>query len=309
MKNNDIVKLKKRLHEISHLSGIAGLVSWDQEIMMPKKSEDARSEASAYLSSIIHSKFVSIDKDGLLTRLNKQLKKGELSTHDALIVIETDKSFKRESKFSPEFVFEMAELSSKAQAVWSRARKENNFKLFLPYFEKMVALKIKEAEIVGYKESPYDALLDTYEPGLVSSEASTILNDLKDFLVPFVAKIKKSKVKINKKVTKGHFPLESQKEFNRTLAEKLGFDFDSGRFDESTHPFTTSFHTTDVRITTRYSEGDALYAIGSTIHETGHGMYEQGLPSEYFGTPHAEYISLGIHESQSRFWEIGRAHV
>jgi carboxypeptidase Taq len=136
-----------------------------------------------------------------------------------------------------------------------------------------------------------------------------VLKDLREFLVPFLAKILDSKPKVALAKVKGNFPLDKQLAFNTDIAKKMGFDFNTGRLDISTHPFTTNFHPADVRITTRYREADPLYALGSTMHEVGHALYEQGLPFEHFGTPLAEFISLGIHESQSRMWEnmIGRS--
>jgi carboxypeptidase Taq len=132
---------------------------------------------------------------------------------------------------------------------------------------------------------------------------------LKKVLVPLLKKIKKSKLKIDTDILKGDFPVEKQLAFNRLVAEKIGFDFEAGRLDMSTHPFTTNFNASDVRITTRFKNDDVLYSLMSTIHESGHAMYEQGLLSENFGTPLGESISLGIHESQSRVWEnmVGRS--
>ncbi len=161
----------------------------------------------------------------------------------------------------------------------------------------------KQAEFLGYKKSPYDALLDNYEPGLTADKLSLIFFELKKFLIPFIQQIKRSKVKSNPRILKGHFNRSEQEEFNLNVARKLGYDLQAGRIDSSAHPFSTNFNPQDVRITTRYSESDVLYSLGSTIHETGHALYEQGMNSGDFGTPLSEYVSLGIHESQSRIWE------
>jgi carboxypeptidase Taq len=218
------------------------------------------------------------------------------------------RSFRRQKKLPESFVRELAEVSSSAQTTWARAREKNDFKLFLPALRKIIELKQKEAKYVGFTDSPYDALLETYEPGMSTVEVSKILNDLKDFLVPFLATLTKTAQKKTAK-THGHFPIDRQHAFNQSIAAKLGFDFGAGRLDKSTHPFTTNFHPNDVRITTRYREDDVLYSIPSTVHETGHALYEQGLMAEHFGTPLGESVSLGIHESQSRLWEnmIGRS--
>lgn len=307
--NKKVEKLKERIEEISHLVSISSLLSWDQEVMMPRKAIDLRAKSSAYLAGIIHKKFIDINYDGLLTDLKMRLDKGKFDSKESAIVLETWKEFERENKLTESFVKELAETASKAQSVWAKAREDNNFLLFLPYLSQIVKLKRKEAKLVGYKNHPYDALLDAYEPGVTTEEVSKILNDLKIFLIPFIKKINLSKQKINSKILNGNFPTEKQIKFNKFIAEKIGFDFEMGRFDESVHPFTAEIHPYDVRITTRYKKNDVFHSIGSTIHEAGHGLYEQGLPIEYFGTPLAKSISLGVHESQSRLWEnnIGKS--
>ena len=316
---SSIRELKKRLVELSHLSSALALLSWDQNVYLPPKGVGARAKTISELSSLLHNKFIAIDHDGLLSDLNKKMNPSsdvrrpkmerKLKKEDKVIVAEIWRSFGRAKKLPDAFVRELAEVTSKAQSVWAEAREKNNFKLFEPYLLKIVKLKRKEAEYVGYKKSPYDALLDAFEPGMSSEEAEKILNDLKNFLVPFLQKIKKAKIKIDKDIIKGDFSIEKQVEFNKMVASKIGFDFEAGRLDKTVHPFAVSFHPHDVRITTRYKKEDVLYSLGSTIHEAGHGLYEQGLPVEHFGTPLAECVSLGIHESQSRMWEniIGKS--
>lgn len=309
MKAKPIDILKERLIEISHLCSACAVLGWDQEVHMPQKGIDARSAACSILSSVVHKKLVAIDDDGLLSSLKKQVDLKKITGKQATIITETWRSFERQRKLPEALVKELSETESKSQHAWAEARKNNDFKSFLPWLQKIVELKRAEANLVGFSDSPYDALLDSYEPGMTTKEASVILNDLKDFLVPFLKELKHAKVKIDQKRILGRFPLEQQFAFNRFVSEKMGFDYTSGRMDQSTHPFTTTFHTRDVRITTRFKENNLLYALSSTIHEVGHALYEQGLPSEEFGTPLSEAISLGIHESQSRLWEnsIGKS--
>lgn len=309
MKNADIEKLKERLIQVAHLSSAMSLLGWDQEVNMPLKAVNARAETTASIGKLIHEKIIGLDSDGLLSRLKADIDSNKIKGKNACIVLDTLRHFERASKLPEAFVHELSVTTSRAQYVWAEARRNNNFALFLPLLSEIVKLKKREAEYVGYTQSPYDALLDEYEPGMTSEEAYKILNDLKDFLVPLLKRIRSSEIKISKAKIRGKFPIDKQITFNRYLAEKIGFDFDAGRMDASTHPFTTSFHPLDVRITTRYKDDDMLYGVGSTIHEAGHGLYDQGLPIEYFGTPLAESISLGIHESQSRMWEnlIGKS--
>ncbi|MEK7607522.1 MAG: carboxypeptidase M32 [Patescibacteria group bacterium] len=306
---NHITELKKRLVEISHLANILQLLSWDQEVNMPPRGADARAASISYLSVIVHNKFMAIDSDQLLSNLVKALKAKKIGGSLAVIVSETWRSYEREKKLPERFVRELSETCSKAQGIWAKAREENNFKMFLPWLQKIIKLKRQEAEYVGYRESPYDALLDVYEPGMTARDATKIFTDFKAFLIPFLKKIRNSKVKINAESIMGDFPLDAQKKFNEYIAKSIGFDFSRGRIDESTHPFTSGLHPHDIRLTTRYKKDDLLHSLGSTIHETGHGLYEQGLPALHFGTPLGESVSLGIHESQSRMWEniIGKS--
>jgi carboxypeptidase Taq len=320
-----VEQLKEKLVEIAHLSSILAMANWDQEVHMPSKASDSRAVASGHLSAVIHSRILSLDEGGLLSNLKKRVDNGkksnnkgkkidaDLTDEDQIIVKETWKSFERQRKLPENFVREMTEVTSKSQSVWAEARAKNDFNLFLPWLTKVVNLKKKEAELVGFKNSPYDALIEAYEPGMTAEQASRILNDLKSFLIPFLKEMQEAKKAngkgLDKKKIEGDFDLDTQYLFNVLIAEKMGFNMQSGKIDKSTHPFTTAFHPHDVRFTTRYRKDDVLYSIASTIHEAGHALYEQGLPSEHFGTPLAEAVSLGIHESQSRMWEniIGKS--
>ncbi|KKP68738.1 MAG: carboxypeptidase Taq [Candidatus Moranbacteria bacterium GW2011_GWE1_35_17] len=311
MKQSLMEKFKKELLEISYLGSAVAVLHWDQEVNMPEKGNDLRAKIIGNLVGELHDKFTSSNFEKLLLELNKKFDAGKLNDEDSCIVRETWREFSREKKLPLNFVKDLAETTSKAQMIWSQARVKNDFKLFLPELKKIVELKRKEAKLIGYKGSPYNALLDTYEPYMGVEEIEMIFSELKDFLIPFLAKIKKSKVKINSSILKGNFPIEKQIEFNKSVAGKLGFDFGSGRLDKSTHPFSIGFNPQDVRITTRYKKDDLLYSVNSTIHETGHALYEQGIPTEGFGTPLGESISLGIHESQSRMWEniLGKSEI
>ena len=308
-KNISIETLKNRLREIAYFTSISAILHWDQEVHMPKKAIEYRAKTMAEISAIIHQKFTALDHDKLLTNLKNEIPEGKYSDEEESLILECWRDYSLETKLPEDHVRAVSELSSKAHHYWIEARKQSDFSLFLPCLEKTIALQKKTAEYLGYEKSPYDALLDIYEPGMTTEKALVILNDVKDFLVPFLAKIKKSKIKIDSKKLFGKFPIDEQIVFNRFVAEKLGYDLDAGKIDASTHPFTITFHQTDVRITTRYKTEDVLYSLGSTIHETGHALYEQGLIGNDFGTPLGQAISLGIHESQSRMWEnnIGKS--
>ncbi len=308
MKEKLFSRFKEELAQIYHIGSALAVLNWDREVYMPPKGVSQRAVTVSNLAGILHQKFISPEFEKILKDVKKEMDRGNLSDEEAGVVREIRRDFERSKKIPTEFIKELAKTCSEAHDVWAKARKKSEFKKFLPYLKKIVELKREEADLVGYDNSPYDALLDVYEPGLETKEASVILDDLKDFLVPFLKKIKKSKVKINPQATKGNFPVEKQIKFNRKVAKDLGFDFNSGRIDVSVHPFATGFHPQDVRVTTRYKKDDLFYSLFGIIHEVGHALYEQGLLPEHFGTPLGEAISLGIHESQSRMWEniVGR---
>lgn len=309
MDQDTLEKLKEELIELSHLISAVSVLQWDQEVYMPKRGSGLRSKTIAEMSGLIHNKFTSSQFGKLIRGAKLEMDKGNLNGKEACVVREVWREYDREKKLPLNFVKELAEIESKAQAVWVEARKKSDFKLFLPYLKKIVELKRKEANLVGYKSSPYNALLDTYEPYATAEEIFLVFEELKKFLVPFLLKIKKSRKRINEKILRGNFPIEKQADINEKIAKKMGFDFEAGRLDISAHPFTTQFHPDDVRITTRYDVKNIFSSINSTIHEAGHALYDQGLLSKNFGTPLGEAVSHGIHESQSRMWEniIGKS--
>ena len=301
--------LREKLEAHTHLQSTLAILQWDQEIHVPEKGGAARAKLLSYLSVLAHDQLLALDAKKELSTLLREAKKNP-EQPESIVVLDTWRHYAREKKLPSAFVQELAELGSQGHTTWTKARAQSDFSLFLPTLKRLIALKQKEAEYVGYKDSPYDALLDVYEPGLTTAQISPVFAELRDFLTRFLRTLKKSPTTFpNERVLHGSFPIAEQQAFNQWLAEKMGFDFAAGRLDQSTHPFTTSFHPHDVRITTRYREHDLLYSVGSTIHEAGHGLYEQGLPVEHFGTPLSESISLGIHESQSRLWEntIGKS--
>jgi carboxypeptidase Taq len=301
--------LRERLAEVSHLNSTLAVLQWDQEVHMPVKGSGPRAKTISYLSVLAHQKLLDLDKGKVLSRLHRA-NKTMSDPHASIIIQEAWRAYDRERKLPEPFVKELAELCSVAQTAWAHARKKDDFTVFLPHLKRIIELKRQEAEYLGYKDSPYDALLDVYEPGLTSRRVTGIFEELRNFLQSFVRDLAvSSKRQPKEDVLKGVFPITEQQAFNAWMTHKIGFDQEAGRLDISTHPFTTSFHPHDVRLTTRYDESNVLYAIGSSIHEMGHGLYEQGLPIEHFGTPLGETVSLGIHESQSRLWEnnIGKS--
>jgi len=291
------------------LRSAVGLLAWDQETMMPSHSGDGRARAMSALSKIMHQKLLDPSFKDLLDKSEALV---SLTLEEKAIVRELKRDRDKAVKIPEKLAAEIAETASKAQRIWAEARPKNDTAAFNPWLQKMIELRREEAECLGYANNPYDALLDNYEPGLTSNYLKTLFHDLKTELVPMVAKIKdaqSSGSNSNTAFAGKKFPIPAQKVFNQKILSAMGFDLNAGRLDESAHPFTEGLHPKDVRLTTRYSETDLMSALFSTLHEGGHGIYEQNFDPKYFGTPMAEAVSLGVHESQSRLWEnqVGRS--
>ncbi len=301
-----IEQLKKELRVIANLHGAASLLHWDQETYMPAGGGDARADQIALLESLAHERLVG---DGIKAPLRDVVNIGngepnkDLSDESQRFVREIWKDYHRAAALPGEFVEELSKTTSRAQQVWAESRKENDYIKFSPWLEKIIQLKNKEIEYLGQKGSPYDTLLDFYEPGMTSAEITRLFGEVRDRLVPLVQKIKNSKVNTGQEILKQKYDADKQWEFGLSVLKDMGYDMNYGRQDRSAHPFTINFHPTDVRITTRIDENEFLSGFSSTVHEGGHALYEQGLGADWFGTPFGEAISFGIHESQSRLWE------
>jgi carboxypeptidase Taq len=304
---------KSKLAKIADISYSTAILGWDQETYMPEKGAGFRAQQLSTLSGIIHDEFTDKEFGKILKKLDSNPKK--LNEKQRRNVTQTLKDYKRQKKYTREFVELLSKTTSECFQAWQKARKENNFKLYAPHLTKMISLKRKEADLLGYKKHPYDALLDQYEPGARVADLDVLFKDVREQLVVFVKKIAAA---IPQPLKRGegddkfmylHYPKDKQWDFGMDLLKQMHFDFEAGRQDISAHPFTTSFSAKDVRLTTRIAEDNLKSMIWSCIHEGGHGLYEQGLPDSEYGLPSGEAISLGIHESQSRLWEnmVGRS--
>ncbi|MCH7807983.1 MAG: carboxypeptidase M32, partial [Planctomycetes bacterium] len=223
---------------------------------------------------------------------------------------ETRRTFERAAKVPTELVKEIAHTSAVAKAAWIKAREQSNFAEFASPLAKMVDLKKRLAEYVGYEAEAYDALMDEFEPGAKSADIETLFSHVRDETVGLLSRLQDARQKPDPTILTRRYPRAQQEILSRKMAESVGFDFTSGRCDVTVHPFCTTIGGSgDVRITTRYQEDFLPAAMFGTMHEAGHGLYEQGLPEEHRFTPMGEAVSLGIHESQSRLWEnlVGRS--
>lgn len=311
-----LAPLTTKLLEITRINSAASVLSWDQETHMPAGGGEARAEQIAVLQGIAHDKLVSPDIERFLdatvdpTTGQAIDQPGDLWDEPSRSLLrEIWRDFSRAKKLPSDFVIRLSRETSLAQQIWTEAKTKNNFRQFLPNLRTVLALKREEAEYLGYKTSPYDALLDVYEPGSTIATLRPLFAQMKARLVPLLKCVTQSPNQVDDSILRHSYDQARQLEFGRLVLIAMGYDFERGRLDLSAHPFTTSFHPTDVRVTTRVHEHELQSCLFSCIHEGGHGLYDQGLDQRYFGTPLGESVSLGIHESQSRMWEncVGRS--
>lgn len=283
-----------------------GVLSWDKETNLPEKGAAFRAQQVATLSGIAHEIFTNDAFGETLETL--VAKNGALNPKQKKNVKLTLKTYKRLKNLSKEFVIRKSQAISAAYHAWIKAREANDYQIFKPELRNIVDICREEADRIGYKDHPYDALLNIYEPGITTKELVTLFEDVSAQLVDFVAQLR-SKSPINNAFLFKRYGKKKQWEYGLKALENMGYDFKAGRQDLSEHPFTINFSPQDVRVTTRIDERDFSNMLWSCIHEGGHALYEQGLPVTQYGLPLGKAISLGIHESQSRLWEnnVGRS--
>ena len=302
--------LVAQLREIALLSSMSSLLHWDEQTQMPTKGAAHRAEQASLVAKLVHERMTSPRVAELLDAAAGAAGQTAPDSDAAVNVRETRRTFDRARKLPASLVEELARTGVLAQSAWAEARKKNDYPAFRPWLEKIVALKRQEADCVGYASgNRYDALLDEYEPGETADNVRKTFTALRGPLVELVRKIAGAPRQAPLEILQRHYPAKAQEAVAREAAAAVGFDFSAGRLDTSTHPFCTGIGPGDTRMTTRYDEayfGDAFFGV---LHETGHALYDQGLPAEHFGTPRGEAVSLGIHESQSRMWEnlVGRS--
>ncbi len=293
--------------QLRNLARAISLLSWDERTYLPEGALEGRSETKAELSQMYHKKLTSDKTKRVVEELNKESVQAELNEKEKAAVREMTRDFERRYEVPEELIKEMSKVSTKAQSAWEKAREKSDFEMFLPHLEKQIELKKKMAEHIGYENEPYDALVDEYEPGFTAKKIEKVFEPMKKELTSIATEIF-SKDDPGENIFEGKkFDIETQKKICREIADQFGYDFGHGRLDNAVHPFTIGMDD-DVRITNRYNE-DNLNSLFSLMHETGHALYEQGIPEELYGHPLGKGISMGYHESQSRLWEnfVGRS--
>lgn len=307
--NSSFPQLVQAVREVAYLKSTLAALEWDQQTNLPPQGANYRAEQITFLAGELHRRQTDPKLYDLLGELSSDSKLADKHSDFSVTVRELKRDCEKKRKLPESLVKELASTTSLGQQVWIEARKENDFGKFAPVLKKIYDLKRQECEAIGYEDQPYDVLLDDYEPATSTREVAKVLEELKNDLVPLVAKIAGAKQRPQEDLVHRNFPIEQQKRLGRIASQQIGFDYSRGRLDIAHHPFCTELGPSDTRITTRYDEQFFNSSFFGTLHEAGHGIYEQGLRSDQYGLPPGTYCSLGIHESQSRLWEnlVGRS--
>ncbi len=302
-------KLCDAVQQATMVERIQHLLEWDEQTKMPKAGGAYRAEQMAYMAGLVHQKQTAPEMGEWLDQLADSPLAGDTKSDTGSNLYHLRRDYNKKTRLPQTLVEHLAKACTLGQQVWVEARRADDFKMFQPNLEEIIRLKREEASALGYDKTPYDPLLDDYEPGESTENVARVLSELRDALVPLVQAIADSKQRPDASLMARSYPVEAQKSFGADAAKQVGFDFDAGRLDVTAHPFNTGLGPGDVRMTTRYDEHAFSDAFFGTLHETGHGLYDQGLPREHYGLPIGEDVSLGIHESQSRMWEnqVGRS--
>ncbi|MCB9461264.1 MAG: carboxypeptidase M32 [Anaerolineaceae bacterium] len=300
--------LLAHLKDITNINHATALLAYDQETAMPSGGAAARAQQLATLSKIGHEMFTSSQTSDLLGAATEELNSAGYDSDEASMVRVVQQDFDLATKLPSSFVAKLAEETSLAQKTWAKARQNSDFQAFLPALERIIGMMQEQADLLGYNEHPYDALLDQYERGMTTAQVKSIFDAHRPKLVDLIAQIGEAE-EVDDSFLKLNFDRDAQREFALWAVKSFGFDFERGAQAEAVHPFCTNFSVNDVRITTRFNDNWLNPALFGMMHEAGHGMYEQGIGQNLEGTPLAGGTSLGVHESQSRMWEniVGRS--
>ncbi len=293
-------RLKDVLADVNALRSATALLEWDQQTFMPHGGAEARAEHLGRLSKLAHEAFTADETQRLV-------RESQGEGDDAILLRVVGRDLDLATKLPTELVAEKTRLGAIAHEEWVKARAENDFASFAPTLERMFEIARQEAEHLGYTDHIYDALLDQYEEGATAADARAMFDAIKGPQVELVKAVVASGP-VDDSVLYGDWDVDAQRSFTEEAVRAIGFDFGRGRQDTAPHPFCTGWSVGDVRLTTRYKPylGSAIFG---SLHEAGHGMYEQGSPARWDLTPLAGGVSLGLHESQSRLWEniVGRS--
>jgi carboxypeptidase Taq len=302
-------ELIRRVREDALLDSCASLLEWDEETHMPAGGAEHRGQQMALLAGLSHERATQPRISELLATINDSDLVSDPVSPEAVNVREIGRLHKRSVRLSRSLVEELARVTTIAQHEWAIARRRADFARFRPWLEKILYLKRCEAASLSSGQLAYDALLEDYEPGARSADLGRMFEALRSALIPLIAGLAQAGRRPREDILHGSFPIEKQHRFCSAAAEMIGFRFAAGRLDTGMHPFSIRIGPGDCRLCTRYNRHDFASGFFTTLHETGHGLYEQGLDPTHHGTPMGEPVSLGVHESQARLWEnfVGRS--
>jgi carboxypeptidase Taq len=293
--------LEARFARISHLGGALAVLQWDHQVMMPRGGNAVRAEQMATLREIVHELLISPETGDLLDRA--EATQGELDAWQTANLREMRRSWRRATAMPSELIAALVRAAAQAEMLWREAREKADFALLRPALEEVVRLTREEASAKGeaFRLAPYDALLDGYEPGVTTAAIDALFAPLAEFLPEFLERVLSRQVE--PLPLRGNFPAARQKALGEQMMVALGFDFEHGRLDGSAHPFCGGVPD-DIRLTARYDETDVASGLMAILHETGHALYNAGLPKPWRHQPVGRPRSVAVHESQSLLVEM-----
>lgn len=297
-------RLLNLLHSHHLICSVEGLLGWDEQVNLPPGSAAFRTEQMAEMARLAHAAATDPEVGDGLAQLEQDTE--ALTEEQRVVVREARRDFDRVTRLPSEFVTAKARHTSAAYHAWAKARADRDFASYAPFIERHIALAKEEADLQGWGDRPYDYAINLHDPGFTAERISTLFAELKEGLVPLVQEI--DAMAGNAPSALKGFPVEAQRTFLREVTAQLGFDYEHGRIDVALHPFCSGSGL-DVRMTTRFHADEPLDSLFSSIHETGHGLYTQGLKAEHAATALGQYVGMAVHESQSRMWEnqVGRS--
>jgi len=301
--------LKTILAEVSDLRGSANLLNWDMQVNMPPGGAQARGDQIGTLSRLAHERFTSPEHGALLHNLLPETEKMDPDADDVRLIKTMLRRYEKQVRVPAAWVAEFATATTLSQQAWMEARQKDDFPLFQPHIEKIVAMVRDYCVFFEPYEHIYDPLLDGFEPGMKTADVLAIFEQLRPQQVSLIQQIT-TKPQVEDSFLRRKFDEEKQWAFSVGVLKEMGYDFSAGRLDRSVHPFTIEMGHGDIRITTRVMENFFNAALFSCMHEGGHGLYEQGIDPALYRTMLDEGASMALHESQSRLWEnlVGRSH-
>lgn len=302
--------LLARMQEVIDLQKAGAVLYWDQQVNIPKAGMVARGNQLTTLGNVVHAKFTSPEVGELLSSLEGWAKTLPHESDEASMIRVARREYDKETKLPADLVTELMAAANNGYRAWLEAREAKDFKIFRPALERIHKAMVEKAHALGYTDQPINAFVDESEPGLTIAEVDKLFSELKPALVPLVAAIRERADRVDDSMVFKHYDRDAQWKIGLEAVRAIGFDLDTrGREDVSVHPFTISFSPDDARITTRIREREFTMGFYASLHEAGHGTYEQGLPKHLERTVLCNGASGGVHESQSRLWEnvVGRS--